>query len=499
MTFMQQPESDRLVQAATADLAAGRISQAAASLASALVADPRHPMALTKLAEVAIIRKDHARALDLTAAALDIEPHFAPALHQRAAALWAAGRPLEAVSAARQAVHVQPPNPEFRLRFAQFAGWTGCGQEARQALAPLLGGPAPYAPAIAMRGELALAEGRFEDAAADLDQALAIQPALGVTRMLRGMNRLRLGQYRAGWTDYAARETIPALYPDDAARSADRIWQGQDLAGKTLLVTDDQGHGDAIQFIRYLPLLRDRGAAQVTWQTFPATVRMFAQSAPYAQVVTGLPDGARFDFQCNSTSLPRSFDTELDTIPAQVPYLRPPSPTPEIRSRKRVKLQVGLVWSGDSRHTRDHLRSIPAEVALTLADVPGASFHSLQHEVRASDRPALTARKAVGRAIERAADFADTAALIADLDLVIAVDTGVAHLAGALGKPVWLILHVAPDWRWLADRADSPWYPATRLFRVTPVEWSAGANWGPVLERVRAALLSAVHDQAVQA
>jgi tetratricopeptide (TPR) repeat protein len=516
--FMQQPEADRLVQAAVADLINGRFAQAASRLEEALRADPQHNMALTKQAELALYRKDHEAALALTGAVLAIEPNFAPAWYQRAAAFWSAGRKTDAVQAVRRAVDIQPPNPEFRLRLAQFSAWTGRGADTPEVLAPLLAAerhdPINHAAAVSMLGELAIAEGRFDQAPPYLDRALALQPSLEVTRMLRGMNQLRLGRYHEGWADYAAREAIPELNPEDAPPQAGQVWQGQAwhaqawhgqaLAGKTLLVTDDQGHGDAIQFFRYLPLLRDRGAAHVTWRTFPALVRLLGDAAPYATVLNALPEGVRFDFHCNSTSLPRWFGTELDSIPVFGPYLRPPSHLKSLLKRPTGRrLKVGLVWSGDARHTRDHLRSVPADTFLTLADLPGISFHSLQHEVRPADLPALNARPAIGREVEKAADFADTAALIASLDLVIAVDTGIAHLAGALGKPVWIVLHVAPDWRWLTERVDSPWYPSVRLFRVTPAEWlrrggsvpdASGpeapdeAGWDPILGRVATAL-----------
>jgi tetratricopeptide (TPR) repeat protein len=490
---VRQPEADRLVQAAAAELVNGRIAQATNLLDAALRADPHHTMALTKQAEVAIYRKDPERALALTGEVLAIEPNFAPAWHQRASAFWLAGRHAEAAQAARTAVEIQPPNPEYRLRSAQFSAWTGHGADTRDVLTPLLAAerhhPVSYAAAVSMLGELAVAEGRFDEARRYLDQALALQPGLVATRMLRGMNQLRLGQFGDGWVDYAARESIRALYPDDPPALANQRWQGQALAGRTLLVIDDQGHGDAIQFVRYLPLLRDRGAAHITWRTFPPLVRLLSDAAPYATVVNTLPDSARFDFQCNSTSLPRWFGTELDSIPAAGPYLRPPS---HLKSAMKPptarRLKVGLAWSGDARHTRDHLRSIPADLFLGLADLPGISFHSLQHEVRGPDLPALRTRPKIGREVEKAADFADTAALIACLDLVITVDTAIAHLAGALGKPVWIVLHVAPDWRWLTQRTDSPWYPSVRLFRVTPAEWLGGAGWGPVVDRVATAL-----------
>jgi tetratricopeptide (TPR) repeat protein len=487
------PEADRLVQAATIDLANGRYDRAATLLDQALQAEPDHLMALTKHAELAVYRKDPERALALTAAVLAREPNFAPAWYQRSAALWSAGRQTESVQAAGKAVDIQPHNPEFRLRFAQFSAWTGHGAATPDALAPLLAAerrdPVNHAAAVSMLGELAIAEGRFDEASPYLDRALVLQPALEVTRMQRGMNQLRLGHYREGWIDYAARESIPELRPNDPLGLADQAWQGQALTGKTLLVTDDQGHGDSIQFFRYLPLLRDRGAAHITWRAFPPLVRLLADAAPYATVLNVLPGGSHFDFHCNSTSLPRWFETELHNIPSPTPYLRPPS---HLKSAMKLpsgrRLKVGLAWSGDLRHTRDHLRSIPADQFLALADVPGLSVHSLQHKVRTDDLSALNARPAIGRDVEKAVDFADTAALIARLDLVITVDTGIAHLAGALGKPVWIILHVAPDWRWLVARTDSPWYPTARLFRVTPTEWLNGANWSPVLDRVATAL-----------
>lgn len=508
--MFKQSEADQLVQAATAAMAEGRIEQATTLLDAATRADPHHPMALTKHAEVALHRKESARALAFTGDALAIEPNFAPAWIQRSYACWLAGRKSEALEAARRAVHIMPASPEFRLRLAQFAAWSGLGAETRDLLLPLLApercDAAHHAAAISMLGELAIAEGRFEEAGPLLDQALDLQPDLSITRMQRGMNRLRMGQFRAGWADYAAREAMQESYLSNPP-ALGQPWEGQALTDKTLVVLDDQGHGDAIQFFRYLPLLRARGAAHITWRTFAPLVQLMRDAAPWARVAASVPGDARFDFRCNSTSLPRWFETELDSVPASVPYLwatshqkftsqRPSARRSDAGRATGSRPKVGLVWSGDARHTRDHLRSIPAELFLRLADIPGISFHSLQHEVRAADLPALTARPTVAREVETLVDFADTAALIARLDLVITVDTAIAHLAGAMGKPVWILLHVAPDWRWLTTRTESPWYPTARLFRVTPAEWlepngsgaTGGTDWKPALARVSAAL-----------
>ena len=491
--LMQQSQADRLVEAAAHALTKGDRARAADLLDRAVGLEPRNPMALTKLAEIAVLAKDPLKALGLTGAALDVEPYFAPAWMQRAVALWLSGHPDDAAAAARRAMDIQPPNPDYRLRFAQFAAWTGRGHEVQDALAPLLPDNhhdlVHHAAAVSLLGELAIAEGRFRDAEPWLDKALALAPGQAVTRMLRGMNQLRLGHYAAGWADFAAREAIPVLAVNRPVPEGCEPWIGQDLNGRTILVQDDQGHGDAIQFFRYAALLHARGA-KVIWATFAPLVRLFAASAPYATVVNDLSDAAQAEFFCNSTSLPRLFATQVNTIPSGKGYLRPAATLlSPIKLPSGRRLKVGLSWSGDERYTRDHLRSMPAATFLTLGDVRGISFHSLQFKVRAADQAALADRPSIGRGIElAAADFADTAAFVAKLDLVITIDSGIAHLAAALGKPVWLIVHVAPDWRWMADREDSPWYPTVTLFRVTPDEWRSGANWRPVIARVAAAL-----------
>ena len=210
--------------------------------------------------------------------------------------------------------------------------------------------------------------------------------------------------------------------------------------------------------------------------TFSRLHTLFAHSTALAHVVADPEPPGQPDFHCLTGDLPGGFGTELATIPAVVPYLRPPV------DAHRPAGGVGLVWSGDPRHLKDHARSIPAEMFLRIADTPGHRFVSLQHEVRPADAAALAARPAIERAGEHQADFAQTAAIIAPLDLVVTVDTSVAHLAGALGKPVWVLLPPTPDWRWLLERSDSPWYPTMRLFRADR------RGWGPVVARVAKAL-----------
>jgi tetratricopeptide (TPR) repeat protein len=472
---IRQSEVQTLIEQAHACQRQRQWDQARALLEQALRAEPKNPLTLTKLGELALRQKDHWRAHKLLWSALRVEPHIAPAWTELAHALWLLGRRVAAVRAAQRAVEIQPYAVGARLRFIQFAAWTGAIQEARSALEPLLDWatqpPEVQAIGIGVQGEICIAEGRFAEATGYLAEAVRRAPGNMAARIILSMNRLRLGDFAAGWADLGIREEGAELYPGGPPARLGRWWAGEDLAGKSILVADDQGHGDAIQFFRYLPLLKQRGPARITWRTFPPLVRLFAETAPAVTVVAALPDDAAFDVHCTSTSLPLWFDTTAQNVPAPIPYLRAPSHARIQLPPPAAAPKVGLVWSGDSRHMRDHLRSIPASTFLTLADVPGLQVHSLQHDVRGYDRPALNARPHIRREIEKAVDLADTARLIDGLDLVIAVDTAVAHLAGAMGKPVWLLLHSTPDWRWQIDREDCPWYPSFRLFRLAPPEW----------------------------
>jgi tetratricopeptide (TPR) repeat protein len=495
--FGTPTDAERYVQQGFAALRAGQAERAETAFLAALASEPDNLMALTRLAEIDLLRGDPLPAIRRLDRVLAIEPNFAPARDEMARACWMAGRRSAALEAARLALSIQPANPRHRLQLAQFAAWMGRGRESEATLAPLLDpmrcAPDIHATAVGMLGELAVAEGRFDEANPHLLTALRLDPTLPAPRLVLGMNQLRLGEFRRGWPNYLVREQVSPLHPNGAPAGYGDAWQGQDLAGKTILVQDDQGFGDSIQFFRYMPLLTQLGARHVTLKTFPPLVRLLRSAVADATVLAELPSSAQFDYHCTSSSLPRWLGTTPATIPAAVPYLRPLKPS---RRPKRGPLQIGLLWSGDPRHNRDHLRSVPAELFLRLANVAGPRFHSLQKDPRPEDRAALEARPGIDRGIESAADFADSAALLARLDLVITVDTAIAHLAGAMGIPVWIVLHIAPDWRWLAGRADSPWYPTARLFRLPAVAGSAGddeaarryLDWTPVLREVDAAL-----------
>ena len=294
------------------------------------------------------------------------------------------------------------------------------------------------------------------------------------------------GDFERGWTEYEWRREAPAAKLTGRHFPQPR-WLGEDISGKTILLHSEQGLGDSIQFCRYVPLVAARGA-RVLVEVERPLCELMKGLAGTAQVIAKGEPLPNFDIQCPLPSLPLAFKTRLETIPSTAPYLRVPRQALEhwsgLLGPKR-RLRIGLAWAGNAKHVRDRERSMRLRDLLPLLDIE-ASFVSLQKELRSGETEMLESCDMLqfGKDL---GDFSDTAALISQLDLVISVDTSVAHLAGALGKPVWILLTRAPDWRWLLNREDSPWYPAARLFRQ-----SDSREWSSVVAQVRDALLEFV-------
>jgi tetratricopeptide (TPR) repeat protein len=344
-------------------------------------------------------------------------------------------------------------------------------------------------------GRLLHEAGRLEEAAACLRQALALKPDLAPLTFNLSMVLLAMGQYDEGWRLYDARYHASSRWGDDATRHDPPplpapLWQGEVLEGKSLVVWPEQGLGDVVQFARYLPLLKQRGLAMLTVVCPAALVNLIAtiDGVDCCVALENATTLLSHDYACRIMSLPRHFGTTVETIPATMPYLHVPEPLVE-RWRSSVPsdgFKVGLVWAGDPRpdqaqaHAIDRRRSLSASAFLRLLRIPGVHFVSLQ-KGETTRRQIETIPLSIRPAdpMETVRDFADTAAIIAHLDLVIAVDTSVAHVAGALNKPVWILSRFDGCWRWLADRADSPWYPSARLFRQ-----SKPGQWEDVVERV---------------
>lgn len=335
---------------------------------------------------------------------------------------------------------------------------------------------------------LALAElNRIEDAAAALRQALRLAPDDAGLHWDYSLVLLRAGRLREGWEEYEWRWQAPG-FPSRLRHTDKPVWDGSDPRGRRLLVYTEQGLGDAIQFVRYLPLLGRRGV-RVALECPPLLERLFRSLEGVETIATRELPPQAFDVQVPLLSLPRFFGTTLRSVPARVPYLQPPRDSMDkwaARIGKGSELRVGLVWAGSPTHRNDRNRSVPPSLLAPLLRVAGVRWFSLQVGRREDGPPP----PGVIDLEKDLADFAETAAAVSHLDLVITVDTAVAHLAGALARPTWILLPFVPDWRWLLEREDSPWYPTARLFRQR-----RRGDWAEVVARVAAELRGLARDR----
>jgi Tfp pilus assembly protein PilF len=337
-----------------------------------------------------------------------------------------------------------------------------------------------FASALNTHGMMLYELHQFEDAEDDFQQALALAPDMAEINWNRAHCQLIQGNLLLGWQLYESRFQWPVLQSLQRQWQAPQ-WQGEPfLAGQTILLYAEQGYGDTIQFCRYVSLVVQRGA-RVILEVQPALCRLLAQLPGVEQLIARGEPLPAHDWQCSLMSLPRAFATTLNTIPNEQSYLK-------IATTKRNKAplahvtalpQIGFVYAGNPRHHNDRARSIPLPLFQTLLTFPFAEFVCLQHPVTPAMKHSLSELQVryPDRAIQ---DFMDTAEIIAELDLVITVDSAVAHLAGALGKEVWILLAYNNDWRWLTDRADSPWYRSARLFRQPML-----GDWQSVISEVQ--------------
>jgi tetratricopeptide (TPR) repeat protein len=396
--------------------------------------------------------------------AIALEPDYARAYSDRAFALQELGRNQEALASCDRAVGLDPKS---------FAGHVN-------------------------RAGVLMSLNRVDEAIASYDQAIAASPDRASAYVNRGMARLAAGDFLGGWSDYESRwEDRDGWIILERRNFSQSRWRGEaSLAGRSILLQAEQGYGDTIQFCRYASLIAKLGA-RVIVEAPAALAGLLRSLNGVSQVVIQGEPLPPFDYHCPLLSLPLAMRTRLETIPAAVPYLRPGE---EYRRRWNERLgarscpRVGLVWSGGFRPGRPELwsvngrRNIPLE-SLSRLNHSGVEFYSLQKRESAESPPApLTARHREGPQITDLTsdirDFADTAALIEQLDLVVSVDTATAHLAGALGKPVWILNRFDACWRWLRNRSDSPWYPTARLYRQ-----DRAGDWDGVLARVSADLI----------
>ncbi|MDB5601268.1 MAG: repeat-containing protein [Xanthobacteraceae bacterium] len=437
---------------------------------------PRHPAilcdrgnALMRLSRTSDALADYDKALALA-------PDHIAGLYNRGNALLELGRPAEALASYDRALVLQPALAEAlanrgnALRSLGHFGEALASYEAALALRP------DDAEILNNRGSALFNLGRDREAVSAFEAALARAPQFAQARYNMALALLRQGDFAAGWPAYEARWDSPFFVPQRRGFDVP-LWLGQEpVAGRTLLLHAEQGFGDTIQFIRYLPQVAALGA-QVLVEVPAELIDLVSGLIGDATVIPRGSALPAFDLHCPLMSLPLAFGTRLDTIPVPIPYLAAPPARAE-SWRERVRSvpgrRVGLVWAGRRTHDNDAQRSLTLPALDPLLAVKDRSFVSLQKELNVADAAALAERPHIVPLGSDLASFADTAAAIAALDLVVTVDTSVAHLAGAMGKPVWILLPFAPDYRWLTDCIDSPWYPSARLFRQTkPGDWAS--------------------------
>ena len=420
--------------------------------------------------------------------ALALSPGHAETLLRRGHVLCELGRLADALASYDEAIAVKPEAADAYLHRGNALRDLMQLDAALVSYDKALALKADYAEAHLNRGTVLRELMRLEAAQDSYHQAITLKPDYAEAYANRATLRLLQGDFDNGWRDFEWRWSNPGGSNIRQKRHCpERLWLGEErLAGKTILLSWEMGLGDTLQFCRYADELSRQGARVLLEVQRPLTT-LLADLDGVSQVVANGAEPPTFDFHCPLLSLPLALNTRIDTIPAAQGYLRADARKVvqwQRRLGSHARPRVGLVWSGNPRHSNDRYRSIALEAL--LAGLPtDLEYVSLQRDVREQDAQTLHARSEVVDFSGDLRDFSDTAALCRCLDLVISVDTAVAHLSGALGQLTWILLPFHPDWRWLTQRCDSPWYDSVRLFRQTRLE-----GWDEVLAGVREELVA---------
>ena len=415
--------------------------------------------------------------------ALTLAPEHGPSLHYLGLVEKALGNFIGAETALLKAVTLDPNASELRNNLGNILVAQGKYAAAIEHFSAALALEPKNAAAALNLGNVLSRLGRVDEAIQCYDMALKLKPDSPEAQWGQALAYLLKGDLARGWEGYEWRFRFQQAYPH---RYQKPYWDGRDFAGQRLLIYDEIGYGDVFQFARYLPLVKARGGT-VLFEVKPGlrpALRGLGGVDEWLERSAQPMDESRFDVHLPLESLPGTFGTTLETIPGEVPYLRP---DPQLLAEcvhqfaNVSELKIGLVWAGNPDSAYDQARSARLSDFLPLFDTPGCRFYSLQvgapvREIAESGLPLLS----LG---ENFRHFGDTAAVMSQLDLIISVETASAHLAGALGKPTWVLLAQVPAWRWLLRGSDSPWYPTLRLFRQT-----GRGDWSEVMREVKQAL-----------
>jgi tetratricopeptide (TPR) repeat protein len=444
----------------------GRLDEAVELLGQLLRRQPGHTGAHRNLVRALLAANRPTTALARAEQALALLPDVAELHFARGTALNALKSPEKARAALARAVALDPSHAPSWLNLGNAcADLDDLDTAERHCRTALRLDPALIEARVSL-GYLLTARGRLDDALATCETAIEMRPDCVQAHWNLAVAALLAGDLPRGFAAYEWRKRHDR-FRGDFTGLAGSIWDGGNPTGRTILVHAEQGLGDTIQFARYLPGIAERGGRAVL--ACDTSLMSLFQDLAGTQVVSRAAALPPYDAWIDQMSLPLAFGTQLDTIPSATGYLRPdPLRVVAWNAVLPIGWRIGLAWAGNRLHSNDCRRSIPAAALAPLLALPGINFVNLQVGSAARDIPGLSDLTPL------LTDYAETAALIANLDLVVCVDTSVAHLAGALGKPAWVMLPHAPDWRWLLQRDDSPWYASLRLFRQpTAGDWTS--------------------------
>jgi tetratricopeptide (TPR) repeat protein len=534
---------DAVCELGNAQYRAGKIDQAIESYHRGLALLPTSAQLLNNLGTALQKKGSLAQAIECFKQAIELDPNIADPYSNLGNALVEARQLPAALAMLERAVAMAPSSPEIQYNLANVLRDNEQSEAAITAYHRAIALRPTHLEALNNLGNLLKTIGRVDESITWFRQALSIRPAdmmawnniadafhlkgdlaqaesccrkaieidsnVPITHWDLALTLLLQGRLSEGWKEYAWRRKVKEFEPL-LKKFSQPQWDGSDLHGKSILLHPEQGFGDTIQFLRYLPMVKSRGA-KIIYSCEPELRRLIEGQLPIDQLQSPIDPLLDIDVHCSLLDLPMVMDTNLNTIPAEFPYLTAKQEDQE-KWRDRLAefpgLKVGLAWAGKPIHRNDRNRSMPLSTLLPLlrrvgtAHLPSKEgvgyehlvapvFFSLQKGSAASQISELPSDASLVDWTDDLRDFADTAALIANLDLVISVDTAVVHLAGAMGKPIWVMLPFAPDWRWMTVRDDSPWYPSARLFRQP-----APGDWTSVVQRINQSLKTLADTRA---
>jgi tetratricopeptide (TPR) repeat protein len=455
--------------------ALNRNEESLASLERALELKPDMVDGLYNLGNLRMSEKKYEEAIALYKRALSIKPDYVDALSNLGGAYRQSMRLTEAVEVFQKALAMAPENPDLHCNLGDALHAQGKVAEAVKFYHQTLALNPKHFKACNCLCNANFDLGNLAESVSWCERTLALKPDFGDALMNQCLLQLLLGDYPNGWRNYEVRWKV---YPPRVF--TEPLWLGAPLNGAGIVLYGEQGLGDSLQFLRYAPMVAAAGGRVIL--DLPGNLRRVAASVPgiSALVATGetLPP---FEYRCPLMSLPLALGTTVESIPAQVPYLFAPQEAVQTAAALNWPasgLRVGVAWTGNASHPKNYARSVPLELLTTLFDLDDIHFFSLQIGAPEAELVALKTRAVDLEPFTR--DMADTAAQMMRMDLIISIDTSMAHLAGALGRPLWVMLNKVPDWRWLLEREDSPWYPTARLLRQP-----RQGDWTAVIARVR--------------